>query len=871
MTDGTPTDLSGIPLPAASPSGSPVNLGNPAAAAAGSGTHLASTLDFRWPVAFSDAVDPDTLSASAIANCDKPGCATHVQFSLAPQNPEQPDFQSYYLRVISIGSEGLIHPYWDLSGVESQDPQILSYSGAFGSRIQYTGGATGGTQAVATAIPKLAFHSAAQDSDNELIYLFGGVGLTGLNRDLYRFSRSSPGGDWSKVAIPPGGPEARKGAALAYYSGHLFLYGGSTEDGSEYFSDFWKYQIQTNTWTQLSSSISNELAGGGGIPRGDSAVIRRGSLLEIRGGNIDALHASNRVLRLNLAKVLAGGPLESYANITSSLDRPFAATLIQDEFEHPYFAVSAEDPNGSSTALPSIYWLKTSDGYAEADLNLTPSNPTELFSGALAEPVQNEFYYIGGSAGGANASSGTVYRFIYDSSSSTIASADEILTDPLLARFGAISFVENGSIFLHGGYTDQGGSLRPSSDLIEYRPGLNLALNLNASGAGILSCSCDPALVEETFGNPSGNGTELNPYEICSVGQLSHLASNVGNTSYQSAHYRLCANLDFLGSTHVPIGNETSSFQGTFDGNGYQISNFRANGAHKYLGLFGNTTDSTLKNLRFVSPEVVVTHESTNFGGVLAGHAVNTVAREIVIAQGSITAPSSLAVELGGLIGGGAFITVLESEFKGSITASGADAGGILGGANNSTLTGVTFRGALRTNRAGGLMAQTKGSTISNSLAAGSILSESVSGGLIGIAQTSSLSDSASYFDSIEADSSSGSAGGIVGTCASTCSLTRIISSSLLFNGVTTSPFQALGSISGSDYVFWSTGENPYLNNASPPLFNQLFVPGVALRYSDLIDLESVNPAFDFTHTWKYWTTGTGANGFPIPRNAPSP
>ena len=106
--------------------------------------------------------------------------------------------------------------------------------------------------------------------------------------------------------------------------------------------------------------------------------------------------------------------------------------------------------------------------------------------------------------------------------------------------------------------------------------------------------------------------------------------------------------------------------------------------------------------------------------------------------------------------------------------------------------------------------------------------------------------------------------------CTNRCTLSRVISGSVLITGGTIHPFSAVGTFTSRDTLFWSGGSNPNWNNAVPTDFSNLsFGPGVALPYTDLIDLEAVNPNFNFTSIWKYWTEGTGANGFPIPKDAP--
>ena len=81
-----------------------------------------------------------------------------------------------------------------------------------------------------------------------------------------------------------------------------------------------------------------------------------------------------------------------------------------------------------------------------------------------------------------------------------------------------------------------------------------------------------PALVGVTaFAN--GEGTELNPYEIGSVVELSLFAANVWNDvdGYATASYKLTANLDLSGKIWSPIGTMEHPFGGTFDGGNKQI------------------------------------------------------------------------------------------------------------------------------------------------------------------------------------------------------------------------------------------------------------------------------------------------------------
>ena len=68
----------------------------------------------------------------------------------------------------------------------------------------------------------------------------------------------------------------------------------------------------------------------------------------------------------------------------------------------------------------------------------------------------------------------------------------------------------------------------------------------------------------------------------------------------------------------VPIGNSNKLYQGTFDGNGKTITNLYINANQKYMGLFGTTYQSTIKNLTFENANVTNTQSNT---GILVGKA----------------------------------------------------------------------------------------------------------------------------------------------------------------------------------------------------------------------------------------------------------
>lgn len=101
----------------------------------------------------------------------------------------------------------------------------------------------------------------------------------------------------------------------------------------------------------------------------------------------------------------------------------------------------------------------------------------------------------------------------------------------------------------------------------------------------------------------------------------------------QTANIVLVEDIDLTGTTITnTIGTLAHPFQGTFDGHGYSISNFRlvledASGNNTYAGIFGYTVGATIKNLQITSDYSITLNNfnSANSNiGMLVGSAINT-------------------------------------------------------------------------------------------------------------------------------------------------------------------------------------------------------------------------------------------------------
>ena len=98
--------------------------------------------------------------------------------------------------------------------------------------------------------------------------------------------------------------------------------------------------------------------------------------------------------------------------------------------------------------------------------------------------------------------------------------------------------------------------------------------------------------------------TEMTPeedgsYLIESVADLYWFAEAVNNgNTFSGKTVKLANDINLANQQWMPIGNSTTSFQGTFDGQNHIISNLTINGEGKSnQGLFGMTTNGEIKNL----------------------------------------------------------------------------------------------------------------------------------------------------------------------------------------------------------------------------------------------------------------------------------
>ena len=180
--------------------------------------------------------------------------------------------------------------------------------------------------------------------------------------------------------------------------------------------------------------------------------------------------------------------------------------------------------------------------------------------------------------------------------------------------------------------------------------------------------------------------------------------------------YEMGADIDLVNYTNwQPIGDCVAggscplAFNGTFEGNGHTISNFRISisgddtpvGRTRDIGLFGAiSADSVVRGVHLRESSITIQPPASHVG-MLVGYADNKDSQSALISNSSVTGniTSHLASQVGGLVGRGHGISI-DSSYAESVIITGRDnIGGLVGlgigaSVNSSYAEGVTMAGS---------------------------------------------------------------------------------------------------------------------------------------------------------------------------------
>jgi|GEM_PF-1963644 len=264
------------------------------------------------------------------------------------------------------------------------------------------------------------------------------------------------------------------------------------------------------------------------------------------------------------------------------------------------------------------------------------------------------------------------------------------------------------------------------------------------------------------------NGTQARPWPLCTAAQV----QTVMNTStLWGDHFALYANINLSGLTGQ-IGNATTAFSGTFDGNGFTLYGYSRTGTTD-VGLFGvvngdgnldGTADGFVRDLTLSG----ITVTGTTRVGALAGSFTGRVQGVTLLGGLVNTTTTAGPTDIGGLIGR-ATATVVASNadvvMNIPATSGGSNIGGFAGtcqsvsssgssGSMTKTTTGATGIGGL-CGSVTTLLQRTTSTTVVNTYG------QSV-GGLAGLS-SGIIEDSAAYGRVTPSGTAGSNAGGLVG------------------------------------------------------------------------------------------------------------
>jgi uncharacterized protein (TIGR02145 family) len=392
---------------------------------------------------------------------------------------------------------------------------------------------------------------------------------------------------------------------------------------------------------------------------------------------------------------------------------------------------------------------------------------------------------------------------ISEVSASTATSGGDISSDggsSIIIRGIVWSTSENPTLETNDGFTQDGAETgQYVSQMVELIP--NTVYYVRAYATNSLGTSYGNQLSFTTLEGtapvlPEGDGTESTPYLIASLNNLLWLTENY---AHWDKYYLQTADINASGTETwndgqgwSPIGNNSYVFTGNYDGNSHSITGLYINRpGYDYMGMFGIASTAVIKNLKLLSANVA--GESST--GALIGHTSEATIQNC-FAEGTVKGSFNLGglignlntgndltdcaslttvegnYNVGGLVGSAYLSSISRCSSNSNIVVSNYRVGGLVGDFNNSTLehsfskgvvTGTYYLGGLVGSSynissisncyslsdiqstewgKGGLVGENNNSSIVNCYAAGHILQEGSSNGLVGYDVSGSVTNS---------------------------------------------------------------------------------------------------------------------------------
>ncbi|MDD2601286.1 MAG: GLUG motif-containing protein, partial [Kiritimatiellae bacterium] len=344
---------------------------------------------------------------------------------------------------------------------------------------------------------------------------------------------------------------------------------------------------------------------------------------------------------------------------------------------------------------------------------------------------------------------------------------------------------------------------------------------------------------------PLGAGSEADPYLISSLANLYWVSrENQANSGFDGKYLKQTADID-ASSTQSwigdqgwePIGNGSSSFRGTYDGDGYEISGLYINRpTNDSQALFGNAYSANINNLQLTEVSVSGFYNT----GSLIGYADYCTVQNC--SSSGFVSGSPEGYYTGGLVGYAYYSQLSQCSSINAVSGSNYT-GGLVGYLSDSMLTRCTTGGTVTgdSNATGGLIGSIYGGQVEQCSSNAIVSGQSGSGGLIGESNHSSVM--LSFFNGSVSGTSC--VGGVVG---------------VIYDEVTISDCYNVGTVTGTSYVGGAFG---YIESAT---ITNCYSYGSVSGTSDVGGLIGYNT--DSSVIRSYWdtqssgqATSAGGNG----------
>lgn len=161
-------------------------------------------------------------------------------------------------------------------------------------------------------------------------------------------------------------------------------------------------------------------------------------------------------------------------------------------------------------------------------------------------------------------------------------------------------------------------------------------------------------------------------YQLGSADDLAWFRDQVNSGTGRAWNAKLTANITLEGSW-TPIGKSSSSYRGTFDGQGYTIGGLNISGAEDYQGLFGYVSGGTIENLVV---DGTVTGKNNTAG--IVGYLTSSGIVRKCVNKANVTGNNSV----GGIVGQVSSVAAVEDCYNRGDIKTGyyaGKAGGIVG------------------------------------------------------------------------------------------------------------------------------------------------------------------------------------------------